>query len=379
MALSSWLRSLSNRFGFFLKPVPLASTVGVLLLGIFIWEYSSHPEWFDGYSQEETTPDSSIDLSGLTPEEQAAIADIDNLTVLFNELGIESGGIPNIQALSEAQEGDRNALLEDVLPLAQPTEGEAATSNPSPFAEYLEQYQFSSGTRNQNLPDSATSSFAQGSRFPSPAGVARSGQRQMSNAQFANPLATALQNQNLRTDSSQSGEDANPQENPRSSNATDAPESAQSTSGSSEASSDYRSNYLGEFGSQAVTIPGVDFPVLPTLPQMSPPPGTTGYTPPATLELMPPLPGGTPPIPGTSSLAPSSAGVPDLSGTSSTPNLAAPQVDVSNGYVTPFTPTAPPTMTPIVPPAPFSAPRPPGSFLGNGYINTFSNPSAPPN
>ncbi|HEY9889878.1 MAG TPA: hypothetical protein V6D02_15845, partial [Candidatus Obscuribacterales bacterium] len=135
----------------------------------------------------------------------------------------------------------------------------------------------------------------------------------------------------------------------------------------------------GEFSDQTVTIPGVSFPVLPTLPQMSPPPGTTGYTPPASLNLLPPISGSTAPSGFPATGVPSAGGVATPTGATGVAPLTTPQVDVSNGYVTPYAPVVPPTPAPTVNPSPFGVPRPPGSNIGGGYINTFSNPSSPRN
>ena len=373
MALSSWLRSTSNRFRFFARPVPLATTLGLVLVSIFAWEYHKNPEWFNSYSFDEQVPNRDIDLSGLTPEEQVAIADIDNLTVLFNELGIEAGGIPNIRALADDSNAEQRGRRRDGASLNQPTELETDTGSSSPFAQYLEQYQFSVQTPNLIGSDSSTG-FNTGLGGSGVLGNAPD--RSASYLQM-NPLTAVMLNQ--AAIDAQPGEDGTALEE-----AVRSQDTAETSAPTQTAeATDTLSNYSGEFGSQTVTVPGVSFPVLPTLPQMSPPPGTTGYTPPASLELMPPLPGsggtGALPVSGASSLSPSSAGVPNLSGSTATPNLTAPQVNVNNSYVTPYTPTVPTSPTAVTAPAPFSAPRPPGSYIGGGYINTFSNPSGPSN
>lgn len=363
---------MSKRFSRLARPAPLATTFGLLLLSIFIWQYSKNPEWFNSYSPNEEIPNSEIDLSGLSPAEQAAIADIDNLTVLFNELGIESGGIPNIQVLAEEGKGPAGTARDSALSLAQPSGAGADNASRSPFAPYLEQYEFSVQMPNQNQ---ASSSGNRLTGFnPSPMGATAN---RADPYRFTNPLTAALQSQ-----ASLSPSQSDRVSNPLGGNAAGTPRSPQATNTEATPTETTAptSNYTGEFSSQTVTIPGIEFPVLPTLPQMSPPPGTTGYTPPPTLELMPPLPGtnrssSTFPS-GSSSLAPSSAGVPDLSNLTRTPNLNIPQVDVSNRYVTPYTPTVPAAATPqTATPAPFSTNRPQGS----GYINTFSNPSTPRN
>ena len=370
----SRLRAIFNRLRFLGRPLPLATTVGVLLVGIFAWDYLRHPEWFGAYENTETGPNEEIDLSGLTPEEQAAVSGIDNLTLLFRELGVESGALPEVQAQPDAAaEEQTNAFLSETLALSQPNPASSALGE-SPFTRYLEQYQFS-----PNMPTAGQTGSRLGDRFSNinPFQQPTRDERIRANQPYS-PLSAALQNQAGLNSVAEAEEDTPLANQLRSQSATpsETGETAAETSGQP-------SLPAGEFSSQTVTIPGVDFPVLPTLPQMSPPPGTTGYTPPSTLELMPPLPGSnratTPAFPGAAPLAPSSTGLPTApAGTA--PTLNTPQVDVSNGYVTPFTPTGP-TAAPIptAAPAPFSVPRPPGANIGGGYINTFSNPNGPSN
>ncbi|MDB9529506.1 hypothetical protein PN498_26180 [Oscillatoria sp. CS-180] len=368
MALSNWLRSLTNRLSYLTKPVPLASSLGLLLLGVFVWEYVRHPEWFGTYSQDESVPNSDIDLSDLTPEEQAAIADIDNLSVLMNELGVESGGVPNIQALVDNSEGEQDAFVQDVLALATPTEGRSSGLNDSPFARYLEQYQFAGRSFNSNNSQSFASDISETN-----ISAFNEGLGQETSRSFTNPLLFALQNPAPVADRAVPTEGAQVESEARSPEefSLDTPEPFNTT--------DSAQLPPGEFSSQTVTIPGVGFPVLPTLPQMSPPPGTTGYTPPASLNLMPPLPNrnGAEALP--SPFTPNSA-TPNLT-PGGIPDFNSSDIDVSNGYVSPYAPITPATTLPntTINPSPFSVPRPPGSYIGGGYINTFSNPSGPTN
>jgi hypothetical protein len=349
----------------------MATTLGVGLLGIFIWEYVSHPEWFGQYTQEAITPDGEIDLSGLTPEEQAAVANIDNLTVLFNELGIESGGIPNVQILPESDSNRTNVSLQEALSLARPLGNISPTRNQSPFAEYLEQYQFAVQMPQNTASNRNVAPFGD-RNLGSGLGAGTIAQpNPMSADQSVNPLSTALQTPNTSTPpANAAGDLPTPSRSPDSNTATNS--STETTATTSFA------NLEGKFSDEIVTLPGIQQPFLPTLPQMSPPPGTTGYTPPASLELMPPLPGrsaaqGTFP---TASTPLPNTGALNLGTATTTPSLTMPDTNVNNGYVTPFVSTTP-SVAPLPPPTPFSAPRPPGSYTGNGYINTFSNPSSP--
>lgn len=374
MESSSWLEVVLKRLRFLKKPLPLAATLGVLLLGIFVWDFLRHPEWFGAFEEEATGPNEDIDLSGLTPEEQAAVAGIDNLTLLFNELGIESGGIPQVQALAEDTDQEQNAFLNETLALSQPGSANSALGD-SPFTRYLQQYQFRNNAAASGPSNSGSRAAFGGINF-NYFGRANSGDA-TTEEQRINPLMTALRNQGGLSRAVQPNENS-PLANELRSQFTSDLAASETDAETEEATQDGLPP--GQFSSQTVTIPGIDFPVLPTLPQMSPPPGTTGYTPPASLDLMPPLPGRSG---SSSSVFPATAsplpGNPGVSSGAAVPSINT-DVDVSNGYVTPYPAIAPNTATtPSAAAQPFTAPRPPGSYIGGGYVNTFSNPNGPSN
>ncbi|NER79148.1 MAG: hypothetical protein F6K42_06115 [Leptolyngbya sp. SIO1D8] len=366
MALSSWFRYILKRLSYLKRPVPMVSTIAVVILGIFIWEYHDHPEWFGAYSQEGTGSNEEIDLSGFTPEEQAAIADLDSLTLLLDDLGVTQEAPLNLQSIPEIEGDSQDLLLQDLLALSQPVEGQQLAGNSNPFNQYLSQYQFIGRPSQPNAQNGGTPS--------SPVGFGLSSQEQAaSGAPRVNVLEQALQAQSaagLGSSSTPAEESDNPTASPSDNRFSSQPtENGEST---------FPAN---ETNSQAVNVPGVPFPVLPTTPQMSPPAGTTGYTPPASLQLTQPTPGGTtatgvPSTAGTSNLNPSNLGVPNIPSATGNLNLNTPQVDVSNGATTPSgLPSA------VTPPevfntdtSPFSVDRP----IGGGYINTFSNPSTLP-
>lgn len=380
MALFSFFRSVLNRLSFLKRPIPLVSTIVVVMLGIFISEYIRHPEWFGTYSQEGSGPE-DIDLSGLTPEEQAAVADIDNLRLLLNDLGVESGGIPDIQALPEDEDGlqPQNSLLQDLLAIPEPTEGSSLSESSNPFDQYLNQYQFigrssQSAPQTDSGPSNGTVSNSSGLSFFS--NVPQGSNSETSRPTRTSALEQALQAQREAAATNSETAERMAEDNGQSS-AGDTPSSQVSGNrGTSQATT-------GE-GSQSVTVPGVPFPVLSNSIQTSPPPGTTGYTPPAALQLTQPTPGSNSaagfPSGNPSTLNPSGAGIPNIPSAANTPGIRTPQVDVSNGFVSPSVPSTPatPSVESTLTPSPFAVPRPPGSYTGGGYINTFSNPSAPP-
>ncbi|MGD1861187.1 MAG: hypothetical protein ACFB0E_14585 [Leptolyngbyaceae cyanobacterium] len=374
MENTSWIKSVLERLRFLTRPVSLASSLAVLLLAIFVWDYLRHPEWFGAYENTEGGPNADLDLSNLTPEEQAAVAGIDNLTLLFNELGTESSAIPQLQALAEDSDEAQNVFLNDILALSQPN-ASGSTLDGNPFTRYLEQYRFGANTPSANAAASRTSGTSLlGFSF----GPQRSGNQSETATESENPLTRALQNQSGQIVSTQADADT-----PLANELRSQSEAAADNELTAENAVSQTNLPPGEFSSQTVTIPGVDFPVLPTLPQMSPPPGTTGYTPPSSLDLVPPLPGrsatSSPSTTGTSSLVPSSTGLPSSSSGTVAPSLNSPNIDVSNGFVTPVTPVVPTATPQQTVPAPFTAPRAPGTYTGGGYIHTFSNPSGPSN
>lgn len=385
MALLPFFRSILKRLKSLTRPVPLVSGVVLTILAIFIWDYVRHPEWFGTYSQEGDGPNESIDLSGLTPEEQAAVADIDNLAVLFNDLGIAPQGDPTIQATPQGgEDGSQDSLFDDILATPTPTETEPLANNSNPFDRYLNQYRFigqmPQDTANGSLPNATQTGVNAATPGPLPTVSVPSLRLSLQNGSNAilapSPLERALQEQAASSSASEGSSSLSTLESEGRS-----PENTNQSVPTSE-NGDALSTLEGQ-NSRTVTIPGVPFPVAPTTPEMSPPPGTTGYTPPASLQYAQPTTGTSNsgfPTNGAVPSSPNSAGIPNIPSGSGVPNLAAPQVDVSNGASTPSLPSS--TVSPATPevtPSPFSVPRPPGSYIGGGYVGpTFSNPSGPP-
>ena len=141
-------------------------------------------------------------------------------------------------------------------------------------------------------------------------------------------------------------------------------------------------NFTGQPEIIEGTIPGSNLTFIRTIPDMSPPPGTTGYTPPPALNLSPAtLSSGNA---FTNLTAPQAA-----SPSSGIPSLTSGQSGLTGdtgGVGVPSSVLPPTTGTQLQPQiegltfeeSPFSVPREPGRYVGGGYINTFSNPGAPP-
>jgi hypothetical protein len=301
------------------------------LLAIAVPQYLRHPEWRGQYEPavDDTMGDPSPNLDTLSSEDLADLAEIDNLALLLNQLQ------PVTSTTLEVDPADTSQLT---LPEATP---ESLTT--SPFAQYLERYRLRLGpTGTSSTANDEDSSVSPGQLQPLAAGSTPA------TPPFS-PLQQAL-NQRLSASPDAATSSGAPDPGP-----ANAP-----TPQESDPSEPTPAPWMVE-GS----LPGVNQRFIRTTPQMSPPPGTTGYTAPPNLAP----PSTTPAIPapaaldldlGNPAVAPavgSEAGRSQLPSTSST-----------------FNTTAPPTQPS---PAPFSAPRPPGVYTGNGYINTFANPSGP--
>jgi hypothetical protein len=305
-------------------------SLGLLgLLAVAVPQYLRHPEWLSRYEAEVGSAVGSRggDLGALSSEDLADLAEIDNLALLLNQLQ------PTTTAALDIPTADpsRLALIE-----ATPT-----APDDSPFAQYLERSRFQVSPAASDGDAAAIPPAAEAPGVRSPSSAPPAADRATDRA-TEHPLQTALRERlgQVTTGSA----------------ATPAAISTDNLPGTS-ASATPAPPWLVE-GS----LPGTGQRFIRTTPQMSPPPGTTGYTAPPLPEIQP-----APPVPGAASLDLDLDVSPAASGGGAVAPGTAPGV------------TVPPSVPPAQAAPPFSAPRPPGVYTGNGYINTFADPSSPPN
>ncbi|PSR13998.1 hypothetical protein C8255_24710, partial [filamentous cyanobacterium CCP3] len=235
-------------------------TLALLGLGaVVVPQYLSHPEWRSQYDAAVDSPavEPGPDLSALTNEDLADLAEIDNLALLLNELQ------PTTSTVLEVPAADTDRLA---LPQATPPEDAA-----SPFAQYLERSRFRFSPAPSDAEGEGESAIAIENR---PSSLAP-GQRQPSGATATEALPPSPLQQAL------------------SERLTSRP--AQSTAAESATETGARSST--EAPTSGLTpppwmvegsLPGVDQRFIRTTPQMSPPPGTTGYTQPPGLTPVAP-------------------------------------------------------------------------------------------
>lgn len=332
MVLPSAVRYQMVRLSAISRPLRRPAVWGTLatlgLLAVVVPQYLQNPAWLSQYDADVDSPvvDPSAELGALSSADLADLAEIDNLALLLNQLQ------PVTAIALDAPTADSARLA---LPEATP-EPEGA----SPFAQYLERSQF------RVSPAANDSSEAS----PGASTLAPDQQPPLSNGDAASALPPSPLQQALNNRLSSPAEPASATETGTQNGRTaEAP-----TSGLTPPP------WMVE-GS----LPGVDQRFIRTTPQMSPPPGTTGYRPPPGLAPSPAT-----IAPDQGAIAPAGLNL----------DFAAPVTAPVGGEVrspqpNPFDNNLTAPAQPV--PAPFSAPRPPGVYTGNGYINTFSNPSGP--
>lgn len=358
MALPTPVRYWLIRFQRFNRPWIWSGVVLLILGGIVGRQYYLHPEWYGRFNVPEDSPaEASLADTSLTPEEQAQIADIDNLNTLMQEIGLAPITPDGTETPPTPETGD-NTLLSllqktDAPGLSQDT---PMATNESPFADYLDQYKFAGG--------SSPSQDTQRSPLPTTSSLSQAGLRAEPNYLTNGATTPSLLQQALMNLSPENRPSDSPPQTEESSDPapTDQP------------SEDAFSGLQPPPWLVQGSLPGSNQPFIRTTPEMSPPPGTTGYTIPMGASPLPTV-GSTNGYPSLGS-ATSPAAVPNLS-PGSLRGITSGSVGTAGaaGTLPPASGTTYTVPNSTVPePSPFTVPRPPGSYTGGGYINTFSDP-----
>ncbi|MEO0458692.1 MAG: hypothetical protein AAF152_19225 [Cyanobacteria bacterium P01_A01_bin.114] len=276
MPLPTVLRYLPARLRPLQNPVVWMPALALGLVGVFAWEYKNHPEWLQWGGVD---TDAAVE-TGLTPEEQAGIAEIDTLDVLINEANSNSPAVTDPGADLDAGSENGDAETDSSLLSATDPQIEALT----PFADYLAQYQ---------LPGTVRSEPGGSANAPSQPGAIDQGPRAANgNAAPDNSLFLLSQPAPVVRESALSralsDRAASAAQQP-----TETPEANQSRPPSRQASVDAPAesapsenlpfDQTGITPGQLSGNPNAGF--IRTTPAMSPPPGTTGYQVPSSINL----------------------------------------------------------------------------------------------
>lgn len=334
MAIPPSVRYLFARLQPAARPIVWAPILVVTLLGVVLWEYRQHPEWSDAFEIDTESPSAQIPETELTLDEQAQLSQVDSLAVLFNDLAAST---PTIQAAETPEDTLFNQLSEIT---SQTNQAQIRPS--SSYALYRTQSSAQADTSSGTASPPSLASAANLATLLNPEAASPTGQ------------SSALQEALGRLPSQTAGTSETRSPAGQSPNSA----SAQTTGPSQFSNAEIPAAAQGNTPAGAAPLR-----YIPTTPNMSPPPGTTGYTPPATLNLAP-------------NNYPSGNAYTNLT----TPGLPQTQPrfnGLPNRSATPTLPTSPGSQY-IQPQPQFnnssSVPRPPGSYIGGGEIQTFSNP-----
>ena len=121
---STSLRYLKARFKPLIKPIFLGSAGILGLFFLALWQYFKHPEWLRGSSEQEDiaavspqgSQDNPITSSELTIDELAALAEVDSLSSLFEEVNLNENLIPNALPATKSKSNPSNKFLEKLKP-----------------------------------------------------------------------------------------------------------------------------------------------------------------------------------------------------------------------------------------------------------------------
>lgn len=390
--LPASIRQLKARLRVLKRPMVWGSTAVLILAALFIAEYWRNPDrWLQSDRFQNSRPrgpslDAYSDREGweaLPPPEDGSLgADIDSLPLLLGEIdGVEEG--------EETDTPEQNPESSGL--------GLLSRSPREPGANSESDSLLNAPTQSSSPGDSSSRLFDLS--IPQTLGTSRTAPTSEQNSESStNPFSNLLENlfgssrqapsqpvtSPLQTQMEQYSRSGSQQNQP-SSTQNSSQDSAQASPGRQSSGGVEQPNLLfpGPGASGQSELPQQLQPFSPGYyaPQTSPPPGTTGYTLPPSLRL---------PSPGTAydnlanpQAAPQSLSLPQA------PQIAPTQPGNLGGAYSGQTPTygfppdRPSLPSTAVPqpqftqpsPAPFTTPRSaPGSSIGGGRINTFSNP-----
>ncbi|ESA36982.1 hypothetical protein N836_05315 [Leptolyngbya sp. Heron Island J] len=236
------------------------------IVGVYAWEYRQNPgqlPWQIGTTGRGVTGDATstdVLLESLTPEEQAVAVELDNVELLLAQLDSD------VSALTSGGESSAAASLNAALADAA---GETRESSVERLTRYIDEYSFlGAGARGSNI-DQADVQVQQPSE--SVLTFQPDADTQPEEAPPSNVLAEALARQQAAAETATS------------------PEISVDSRGlpvTEETADDAADTPTFSFDQTGVvpgSLDGLNQTFIRTTPSMSPPPGTTGYVPPASL------------------------------------------------------------------------------------------------
>ncbi|MGB3404165.1 MAG: hypothetical protein WBA77_15890 [Microcoleaceae cyanobacterium] len=384
-----------------LTQLRILGPVGILtLLGIFVWQLSDHPEWFQVNDRTPNTPNTALS-DQLSDEERSIAAEIDSSSLLLQELDSNASpinplndpilaGEDLLKAVQQSQ-NQSNASSTENLFLPEFSTSSSSDSTPPKYNFNFSQTQDNSITSPTFSPNFNSNSTVNSNPLnPQTASDANT------DSTASTPLEAAMEQYNSNSSTINSE-----QSNSTQTSVLEERDTAQTETNSTETlSNNSNPSLLLDLGvNSQQTLPTQTNSNLPQPSWVVPrtPSQTTTSTPniePATIQnpyqtnlsiprnlplTQPTTPTTTPNYTNPYGQSPTPNSNLNYGynnpGSVSNPNYGVIQPNIQNSIVSP-NPLVPRTSTTLTPSAqPFSVPRPiPGRTIGGGRINTFANP-----
>ena len=293
MRLPPSVRYLPSRLQVVLNPWLWLGILLTGIVGLYAWEYRQNPgqlPWQLGAAGLGTSSDSTATdalLESLTPEEQSVAAELDNVELLLAQLDSD------ISALTTGGDSSAAAALNAS---AAEAAGVSSESNVERLNRHINEYSFlGTGARGANVPGANVQKNKAQTITPvqRPSDSRLTLQPEAESGQPTSALADAFAQQQLALEVPESAETrvSRPNAYGAGTSGPDARGLPASESPSDESASDTSDSpttfSFGQLDQSGVTpggLEGLNRSFIRTTPGMSPPPGTTGYVPPASLS-----------------------------------------------------------------------------------------------
>ncbi|MEO0395181.1 MAG: hypothetical protein AAF243_04230 [Cyanobacteria bacterium P01_A01_bin.137] len=275
MRLPPSVRYLPSRFQVVLNPWLWLGILLTGVVGVYAWQYrqgSGQLPWQIGATGLGSSGDATstdVLLESLTPEEQAVAAELDNIELLLAQLDSD------VSALTTGGDASAAAALNEALADAPEVSSESSVER---LTRYIDEYSF--------VGTNARGSNPQATRSNGPIPLQREQTPQSTSVEEAQTAAALAESFAARQQQLEQARSANLEtEQPASgADVTRAPVTGLPAEAEGGVITDDQSSFVfDQTGVVPGSLDGLNRTFIRTTPNMSPPPGTTGYVPPASL------------------------------------------------------------------------------------------------
>ncbi|MEO0433694.1 MAG: hypothetical protein AAF151_18560 [Cyanobacteria bacterium J06656_5] len=275
MRLPPSVRYLPSRFQVALNPWLWLGILLTGVVGVYAWQYrqdSGQLPWQIGATGLGSSGDATstdVLLESLTPEEQAVAAELDNIELLLAQLDSD------VSALTTGGDASAAAALNEALADAPEVSSESSVER---LTRYIDEYSF--------VGTNARGSNPQATRSNAPIPLQREQPPQSTSVEESQTAAALAESFAARQQQLEQARSANSEAEQLASGTgvTRAPVTGLPAETAGGVVTDDQSSFVfDQTGVVPGSLDGLNRTFIRTTPNMSPPPGTTGYVPPASL------------------------------------------------------------------------------------------------